>query len=392
MKTSRRSYWDYYQSECSWDHQGFYELDRRVSEDAFAAAGFNDGEVADLLDSGYIVVEGDLVIDRFYGGLLRSIDSRSRMKLSHFTGNDPLYKQHPARVHHASSLSDAMACIEEWQSRSGRRLLFRGQNQSHPLERKRHNHAYAIEGYGEVSLLPSLWRKMIKAKKGIREEFTNISQYEWSEILYAPFDLDEIRRRETAAIERGEWMYSAQDMEDSDDPLLKEFGRLRLDISMGFNYDLAVRLQTLLQHYGLLSPLLDLTTDIDAALFFATHRLDADPGTGHLTATFIGTNARQSLIYVFRENVEEMGEHEHHRALERCKPQRPLRQSCVVSLGGQDALNLPLEFVFGVIRLDCDDVPIGKYAAVDLFPNESQDDFLAALKSKLRFPHYVTTF
>ena len=392
MKRNSRSYWDYYQADCSWEFQGFYPLDHRVSEDAFAAAGFSDTQIADLLDSGYIVLNGDLVIDRYYGGLLSSIDSRSRVKLSHFRTSDPLYKQHPARVYRASSLADAFACVEEWQSRSGRRLLFRGQSRNYPLERKRPNPAYAIEGYGEVSLLPSLWRRMIKAGRGMREEFTNLSQYEWSEILYAPYDLDEIRRREAAAIDRGEWMHSAQDMEDSDDPMLSEFGRLRLDLSMGFTYDLAVPLQTLLQHYGLLSPLLDLTPDLDVALFFATHKLFTDPETGHSTASFLGTNARQSLLYVFREDVQEMSEHEHHRALERFKPQRPLRQSCVVSPGGLDALNLPLEYVFGVINLDCDDVPIGKYAVGDLFPNANQDGFLAALKTKLRFPNYVTTF
>ena len=61
-------------------------------------------------------------------------------------------------------------------------------------------------------------------------------------------------------------------------------------------------LQTLLQHYGLLSPLLDLTTDLDVALFFASHKFGTDPATGFPKITSVGTNNRKALLYVLREN------------------------------------------------------------------------------------------
>ncbi|EOU9620561.1 FRG domain-containing protein [Klebsiella aerogenes] len=59
-------------------------------------------------------------------------------------------------------------------------------------------------------------------------------------------------------------------MEDSDDPLVSLFGRVRLDLSMGYNYNLADLLNTLLQHYGLFSPYLDLSSDLRVAMFFAS--------------------------------------------------------------------------------------------------------------------------
>jgi hypothetical protein len=159
---------------------------------------------------------------------------------------------------------------------------------------------------------------------------------------------------------------------------------------MGFDHDLAIHLQTLLQHYGLLSPLLDLTTDTEVALFFASHQFERDD-EGRLTPTFVGTNGRKAVIYVMRHNVTEMREHEHHRALEKFNPQRPLRQSCVVAMGGEDALNLPAEFIHGIIILDFDDLPINRYSAVDLFPSTSDDHFLGAMKANLSRPEYVTT-
>jgi hypothetical protein len=382
-------YWDYYEPDYEWGREGWYAFQEKASEDAFSDAGFNDSHVRNLIDSGYIVINGDLVIDRYYGGLVNRYDSRSRMPLHIFTG-DPVYPQHPAKVHHATSLNDVKACIREWQTHVSRPFLFRGQNSSYPLQRKRINPAYAIEGYGEVSLLASLWRKMVKVNAGFREEFINISLVEWSKVLYADFDMEEVESRRKAALDRGEWMYSAQDMEDSDDPLLSEFGRLQLDLIMGFDHDLSIPLQTLLQHYGLLSPLLDLTSDVDVALFFASHQFESDDDA-RLTPTFVGTNSRNAVLYVFRPDVTEMRGHEHHRALEKFHPQRPIRQFCHVAFCGQDALNLPAEFIHGIIALDFDDLPGGGRLAQDLFPNVSDDPFLGSLKENLLKPQHVSS-
>jgi FRG domain len=394
---SEIDYWNYYDPRYPWGRYRsplkFLErLHREIdaSGQAFSAAGFSDDTIEDLLASGYIVTSG-LVIDRYYGGLLTSSDLRSRIPIEGFR-DELLYKEHSARVHHAKSLEDVTACIAKWQTATGRRLLFRGQTANYPLQRRRPNPGYQVLGFGEISLLPSVWRKLHQANPGAREDFVNLSLLEWSKVLYSAYDLKEIEARQAAALERGEWMYSAQDMEDSDDPVLHEFGKLRLDLVMGFEHDLNVPLETLLQHYGLLSPLLDLTTDLEVALFFASHKFESDPATGLPKIAFVGTNDRKAVIYVLRENVNEMSEHQHHRALERFQPERPNRQSCVIALCGSDALNLPAEFLFGIICLDFDDLPPSKYGVRDLFPGPEEDRFLAALQHGLQFPERVTDF
>jgi hypothetical protein len=48
--------------------------------------------------------------------------------------------------------------------------------------------------------------------------------------------------------------------------------------------------------------------------------------------------------------------------------------------------------LFGIIALDFDDVPNGKYQIRDLFPPPEEDRFLAALAQQLLRPEQVTLF
>jgi hypothetical protein len=176
---SELDYWNYYDPRYQW---GRYRsplkfLERLHGEidatgESFSAAGFSDDAIDDLVASGYTVVSG-LVIDRYYGGLLTSSDLRSRIPIANF-GDEPFYKEHPARVHHAKSLEDVMACIANWQTTTGRRLLFRGQTANYPLQRRRANPGYQVPGFGEISLLPSIWRKLHHANPAAREDFVNV--------------------------------------------------------------------------------------------------------------------------------------------------------------------------------------------------------------------------
>jgi hypothetical protein len=53
------------------------------------------------------------------------------------------------------------------------------------------------------------------------------------------------------------------------------------------------------------APLLDLSSDLNTALFFATHKFSKDRDTGRSTYSFIGINDHQAVVYVLRENSTE---------------------------------------------------------------------------------------
>jgi hypothetical protein len=376
------TYWKYYDPDFDWDDAAeLVRPDPDWTRERFAERGFSESEIAALIASGYVMVKPfDVVIDRFHGGALSSTDGRTRVASSQLRewlsaprGSIPIFK--------ATSTADVLRHIDHLQSRASRPLVFRGQTRNYPLVREIGNPMLAYEGVGEVSLLPSLWRAMCARRPMSCLNFTSLSLFEWSKVVYSQFDLSEVKRREVACNAAGEWLHNHHDFEDSNDPLLQEFGRVALDLAYGLNYNLADSLSTLLQHYGLRSPVLDLTTDLDVALFFATHELKCHGGVS--SYSFVGTNCRNAVLYVFRRDAREMTDYTQERVLNGLKPLRPHVQSCVICRTGPFAVNLCADFLVGLISLDFDDTPPGRFAPTDLFPSDSLDTFLAALKQNL---------
>lgn len=380
-------YWKYYKDDFNWDHNSFLPPpDLTITRQRFSEMGLSASEAESFVKSGYVLEEiGDNIIDRYYGGALLSSDLRTHISTSHFVD---WYKSgiNNVPVCHAKSITEVFSQIEKWRAESRKPLLFRGQTEHYPLTRECPNPYFQIKGLGEISLLPSLWRNMQKVNPNSFHQFCNLTTGEWTKIVTDAFNHQEIRQRIEKIRQEGGWIFNNQDLEDSDDPLLKEYGGICLDMSYGHGVNLAATLSTLLQHYGLYSPVLDLTSDLEVALFFASHKLVGGK------YNFVGSNHRESILYVFREDKKEMNAYEHERALHELKPLRPVRQSCVICTSAPYALNLAADFIIGVIKMDFDDLLPRKYTVSDLFPGESEDNFLAALKKHLLHSQYVTDF
>lgn len=388
----KHGFWGYYSDNFDWNKPPKIELiDKDNTFNVFKSAGLNDEKVKMLWDSGYVCMESsDIIIDRYYGGALNSYDSVTRLMPSQL---NELFEKPKSRVwiKSASSLSDVYKIIDEAQKHCTKKLLFRGQRQHYFINRPVNNPNYTIAGLGEVSMLSSFWRRVFSKTKTSFIDFETLTLHEWSRIFYTAYDLEEIRLRQQKAIDNGEWLYSMQDMADSDDPLLSEFGNHRLDLTMGMNFNLADTLSTLLQHYGLLSTVIDLTTSPDIALFFATHKYSQENGRSNYS--FVGTNNGQSVLYLIRNNNNEMVHHAADRVLNKIPPERPKRQHCVISRSSPYAVNLPAFFLEGIINLNfvLNETDLSNSTSY-LFPSEQEDHFLKAIRQGLSSPDKVSYF
>lgn len=393
MSDDYSGYWKYYSDSFGWNEPPFFQpLDDFRTKDVFKSAGLSDTQANELIASGYVCVpDSDVVIDRFYGGALARADGVSRFWPDEL---QELFSEPRSRawVKTAHSLEELHQIVDETKLRSRKPILFRGQRSNYSVSRTINNPNFTIPGVGEVSLLSSFWRKAYARDRNCFCDFRSLSLFEWSKIFYSAYDLTEIERRQKAAIGNGEWMYSEQDMADSDDPLLSEFGYHRLDLAMGMNFNLASTLSTLLQHYGLMSTVTDLTSSLDVALFFATHRYVRHNGRDRYN--FVGTNNGKAVLYLIQDDQNEMVAHDTaERVLSKLTPERPLRQHCVISRSSAFSINLPAFFLLGIVYLDFpSDGRDSKSLVASYFPGTNEDKFLAALKSGALHPEHITDF
>lgn len=386
-------YWRFYQDAFDWDdsHQ-LMRPDLKQSVAKLQEAGMSESEAERCVKSGFVYEEiSNSIIDRYYGGALMSTDLRTRFSINEFCKLDFKPKNN-TRVHIAESWNDVRRIADQVARDARKRLLFRGQVRNYSIEREIHNPFFQVDGLGEISLMPSIWRRMIKKRTDSFLGFETLMPMEWAKILDSAFDLKDIEQRKRAIAGENLAFYNLFDFEDCIDPVLQDYAKCHLDLSMGAPYNLATLLGTHLQHYGLDSPLLDLTTSLDVAIYFATHKFKRQETI--CSYDFVGTNSQKSAIYLLNEDAGEMEVYQSaERIVQRLLPLRPIRQQCVVSKSGPYAINLPGDFIVGVILLQFDTNDRGSSLTTEeLFPKDTVDLFLRALKMNPFAKKHLTDF
>lgn len=374
-------YEDYFDPNVVFDQDDDLRLGNAAHSHAkFCESGFSDAESKALVESGYCVMRDDLVVDRFYGGAIARYDMKTRLPLKDFRrwfGSIP----NTLPLLRTESLADLERLVDSLRAQSRTPLIFRGQTAHYGLAREVANPSFVQKDLGEVSLLPSVWRRVLSGRPGALHQFRDLSMMEWSFIIYDLFDIQEVWEHEKR-LDLFPGSFTTDELPDSPEfKLVRDFHAHRDAFLNDFGMGSSAVLLTLLQHYGLYSPVLDLTRDLEVALFFATQKF-SKPGE-RARYDFVGTNDRRAIIYVLRQDKNETLEYERGKMLETLDPQRPKRQSCVVMPTNPYAMNLPGDFLVAAIQLDFDLAEQGRYTAEHLFPGEKDDRLLGAFKRNI---------
>lgn len=378
MKLLNLNYHSYFEPDLAFYDDRLSEKGQQIdSYQKFSEAGFSDNEARDLVASGYEVLTDELVIDRYYGGQIMRYDLRTRFSLKRFKQE---FGIQPNRLplHAVTSIAELFALLEKLQRAHNRPLLFRGQTGHYSLKRTVPNPTFVNSMIGETSLLPSVWRRVLKHRANVRHQFRDLSMFEWSKIIYHLFDLQTVYEQE----EMAGFMFGIDDPDDiPNEPALlplRDFHDHRQAFLREYCLGGGTSFMTLLQHYGLFSPVLDLTTDPEVALFFATQKFTRQGPSCRYR--FNGTNHRQAIIYALFQDPNETHLYQRTEMLNKLDPERPKRQSCVVMPTNEYAMNLAGDFLVAAIKLDFEMTAPGRFTVGDLFPSDDVDLMLAALK------------
>ena len=143
------------------------------------------------------------------------------------------------------------------------------------------------------------------------------------------------------------------------------------------------------QHYASQTSGLDLTFDINTALFFATHQFTTENGIATLNP--VATGAHRGVIYLFRFTQPSVRKSEFFvdsfDLFKTYPPERILRQNCGLPLLGHHERNIAICDIDCILRLHPKFEHAGLRNPKEMFPSTAQDPFYRKLlELKGKFP------
>jgi hypothetical protein len=143
------------------------------------------------------------------------------------------------------------------------------------------------------------------------------------------------------------------------------------------------------QHYASQTMGLDLTFDVDTALFFATHQFTASAGIATLKPVLKG--AHKGIIYLFRFTSPTVRKSEYYvrdfDLFKTYRPERILRQNCGLPLIGDFERNIAICDIDCILRLHPDFECDALRSPTEVFPSAAEDPFYRRLlELKKQFP------
>jgi hypothetical protein len=327
---------------------------------ALHTAGISDDLTAKALDSGYYLRTYfdpfskhtyHVVSDCMYGSKQLSSCLEIDKFIDYLKGEDPFQPAPPLRRHKVKTRSEIQEILSE--PRLAHNITqglvsFRGQTQEHKIKRHIPNPIRADENGFEVSILAGLYRQN------------------------APFYSFSLEPQEKRTLE-----FIAQILEPNNPCAL---------VNYPFTYD-AMRVE---QHYATQTAGLDITFDLETALFFSTHEF-VRLSNGKALHRQIPQGAHKGVIYCFRFCDPPVKKTEYYiqdfDLFKSLRPERVLRQKCGLPLFAPQERNIAVADIHCVIEFDPDFSGTSTLTPEWMFPRVKEDRFYEKLlELKDRFP------
>jgi hypothetical protein len=313
--------------------------------------GINEELINDVIDSGYFLrwsvnLNGETIIsvgDKLYGNKLISSNFEIEDFIKYITQQPVTFEHYPFNTFNVKTYEEIIEILNKPERKrymdSGR-LSFRGQSNEYFIKRKIPNPIRKDFTGKEISILPGSFRKR---KLDLEEDLPLIPKATSTLEYFMPFF-----------------------------------------VPKGTPYDIAhsYDFRRVEQHYCSQTDGLDITFDIQSAIYFATHKYQ-EIELGKATYNKIDKGDHKGVIYCFVFTDPPVKKTEYlikdFDVFKINKPERILRQHCGLPLFNEYERNIALTDINCIIYLDSDFDYSDGFSYEYMFPKEKDDSFYCKL-------------
>lgn len=336
-----------------------------------------------MVESGFIL-NSDLITDTFYGQNIAYQPSISIDDIRYFQANGK-WNEKTTLHYTVNKVNDVGELYEILDSlkKQYKHILYRGSTNHFIFKRKFQSPFYSDKDGYEISLIPSFYRKF--SKDYMTREGNG------GGVLPA-FNSTILRELYNVEIKRLLELYTKNQI------CFDEFYNKMDDYReiMWQNNISELDLHTIEQHYGLDSNVLDVTFNVDTALFFAFNKL-VNIKQNYFDYSIIDKNEyKNAVLYILvpQSTLEDINEWKYTEIkIMDTECVRPVRQECTSLPVDVDAINRAASEVVSVIRFSDDFVLPDNVPKKDyLFPSSKDDPFYKYLLKNEQIKEKVMQF
>lgn len=327
--------------------------------------GICEETINSMVESGYVLIS-DFILDTYYGLNLRYHPPITIDKVKYYQSNGSWNKSIPScyKTYFVNNINDIFQIVEELKKQY-KNILYRGATNHYTFKRSFPNPFFSDENDCEISLIPSFFRKFSENYMS-RESFdlsrTSFDDPILHDLFYKDFNYTlELFKNKKIDFEEFYWM-----SEDNREMMWQD------DIRK-------VDLYTLKQHYGFDSNVLDVTYNIETALFFSFNKLVKVKENFYDYTLIDKTEYKNPVLYILipQTDLPNITEWEYQKInVKGIECVRPIRQKCTSLPVDIDSMNRAASEVKAVIKFNenfslPDNIPKKEY----LFPSVDEDPF-----------------
>lgn len=327
--------------------------------------GIHEEIIYDMIESGYIFISGK-ILDTYYG--LNSAYHPYIMidKVKYYQNNGSWNKTSPShyKTYVVNNINEIFHIIDDIKKRY-KNILYRGSTSQYTFKRRFPNPFYSDENDFEISLIPSFFRKFSTSYMDREDMDLSLPSFDdplLHDLFYKDFNnnFDLFKNKK---IDSEELKYR---VEDDREAMWQE------DIRK-------VDLCTIKQHYGFDSNVLDVTYNIETALFFAFNKLVKIKNNYYDYILIDKTEYKNSVLYFLipQTDLLDITEWEYQKInVKGVECVRPIRQKCTSLPAYMDSMNRAASEVRAVIKFSKDfSLPDNMPQKEYLFPTAGEDPF-----------------